>query len=338
MFFIKAGKLNIVIDGQFGSTGKGLICSYLAYTEHIDIAVTNAAPNAGHTFVDIEGNKKVAKHLPISGIINDRSTIYLCAGAIINPKILLKEIKDFDIDPTRIYIHPRAAIIEDLDIQKEQDINSSQSKLASTRTGVGEALSRKILRSSSLAEGCKNLEPFIKELDLQFYLDQNCSILMEVPQGFDLSLNSGLSYPYCTSREITVSSALSDAQVHPSYLGNVMMSIRTFPIRVGNLKINNKEIGYSGPFYPDSKEVTWKYIGVEEEMTTNTNRVRRIATFSMTQYKQAVNKLRPTHIFLNFTNYIRSEKKLNKLLEEMLKIQKVNYIGTGSTFLNVHEV
>jgi adenylosuccinate synthase len=335
---MKSGKLNIVIDGQFGSTGKGLICSYIGVNEHIDVAVTNAAPNAGHTFIDTEGNKKVAKHLPVSTMFDKRSTIYLCAGAIINPKVLLKEIKDFDIDPDRICIHPRAAIIDEIDITNELRPDSSQSKIASTRSGVGEALSRKVLRSSLLAEGCKELAPFIKELDLQLYMDNHCSVLMEVPQGFDLSLNSGLSYPYCTSREVTISAALSDAQVHPYYLGNVMMSIRTFPIRVGNLVINNNEIGYSGPFYPDSKEVTWKYIGVEEELTTNTKRVRRVATFSIEQYKRAVERLRPTHVFLNFVNYIRSEKRLKKLLEEMDKIRKVNYIGTGSTFFNVHEV
>lgn len=338
MDFIKPGKFNIVIDGQFGSTGKGLICSYIGANNHIDLAVTNSSSNAGHTFFDFEGNKRVVKYIPVSSIFNKRSGIYFCPGSIINPSILLNEIYQNDIDPTRVCIHPRCAIIENEDIEKEKNINSSQAKLASTQSGVGEALSRKVLRSSKLAKGCKELEEFIGEINLQYYMNEGCSIIMEVPQGFDLSLNSGLAYPYCTSREITVSSAMSDAQVHPSYLGNVMMSMRTFPIRVGNLIIDNKEIGYSGPFYEDSKELSWDELGVEKEYTTNTKRIRRIATFSLEQYKKSIEMLKPTHVFLNFVNYIKSKNKLNALLKKINKIQNVNYIGTGPTIFNVHEI
>jgi len=32
---IRSGKLNILIDGNFGSTGKGLYASYIASIKHI---------------------------------------------------------------------------------------------------------------------------------------------------------------------------------------------------------------------------------------------------------------------------------------------------------------
>ncbi len=44
------GKLNIIIDGQFGSTGKGLLAAYVGTKFHVDVAMTNGSPNAGHTF------------------------------------------------------------------------------------------------------------------------------------------------------------------------------------------------------------------------------------------------------------------------------------------------
>jgi len=307
---VPRGKLNIIIDGQFGSTGKGLVSSYLGLYNRVDIAVTNASTNAGHTFY-VGNTKYVCKHLPVVGVMNPNSKIYLCAGAIINPKLLMEEIGHFQVDPSRVYIHPRAAVIEDEDLQFEQV--GAMKKIASTQSGVGAALMRKIERSSGLAQGHTLLRPFCKEFNLQAEMDKGASVVMEVPQGFDLSINSGLAYPYCTSREITVPSALADAQVHPSYLGKVICVIRTYPIRVGHLVEDGKIVGESGPFYKDSKEISFEDLGVPEEFTTNTKRVRRIATFSTIQYGKMLNAFIPDYIFLNFANYL-SEAKLAGLL------------------------
>ncbi|MCK5605176.1 adenylosuccinate synthetase [Candidatus Pacearchaeota archaeon] len=329
--FIRPGEFNILIDGQFGSTGKGLVASYIGNYNHVDIAVTNASPNAAHTYYDGE-EKYVTHHLPISGILNKRSTMYLCAGAIIDPEILLRELQKFQIMPERLCIHPRAAVINHRDIEAEQ--YGSVSKIASTRKGVGQALIRKINRESGLAKNHPLLNKYVKEIDLNWHLDQGCNVLMEVPQGFDLSINSGLSYPHCTSREITVSGAMSDAQVHPRRLGNVIVVIRTYPIRVGHLIEDGIKIGDSGPFYDDSVELTWDDVGVPPEYTTNTNRVRRVCSFSMMQYKRMMSMLEPTHIFLNFANYM-NKRMLNSLLK---KLPEVTHLGFGPTIDDIEVV
>lgn len=321
MDLIQPGKLNILIDGQFGSTGKGLVASYVGYYCHVDIAVTNASMNAGHTFY-LDNTKYVTKHLPISGILNHRSSIYLCAGAIINPEYLLEEIKTFDIDPDRVFIHPRAAVIEQCDVDYEHD--GSVKKIASTRSGVGSALIRKIDRSSGLAMNHELLQPLVREIDLNFYIEQGCNVFMEVPQGFDLSINSGLSYPHCTSREITVSAALADAQVHPSLLGNTIVVIRTYPIRVGHIVEHGEIVGNSGPFYPDSTELSWEYLGLPKEYTTNTNRVRRVCTFSMIEYNRMKDMLRPDYVFLNFANYM-SDYEITEMLENLPEVTHIGY-------------
>jgi hypothetical protein len=43
MISLIPGKFNIIIDGQFGSTGKGLLSNYISVFNHIDIAVSNAS-------------------------------------------------------------------------------------------------------------------------------------------------------------------------------------------------------------------------------------------------------------------------------------------------------
>ena len=154
---------------------------------------------------------------------------------------------------------------------------------------------------------------------------------MEVPQGFELSLNSGLSYPYCTSREITVEQSMSDAQVHPSLLGEVYVVIRTFPIRVGNIVENGKVVGYSGPFASDTEEITWESIGVPDEYTTNTKRKRRVSTFSISSYRNMIDRLRPDKLFLNFTNYLNKDE-LNVLL---YSLPEVTHICDGAYIDNV---
>ncbi len=331
---LKSGKLNVLIDGQFGSTGKGLVASYLGCYNHVDLAITNASMNAGHTFY-MDGKKHVTKHLPITGIFNRRSTIYICAGAIIDPLYLLKELDEFDITHDRVSIHPRAAVIETID--RDYESEGSVKKIASTRSGVGSALIRKIDRSARLAGDIPELKHMIKELDIDWHLDQGCVAVMEVPQGFSLSINSGYSYPHCTSREITVPAAIADVQIHPSYLGNVFSVIRTYPIRVGHIVEDGKIVGDSGPFYPDSKETSWDKIGVPAEFTTNTNRMRRVATFSFIEYKKMLNFFRPDYVFLNFANYL-TLKKLQRLLKRLPEVTHVCFGPEIDDVLERYEV
>lgn len=320
-------KLKIIIDGQFGSTGKGLLAEHLCRKEFFDLAASNLSPNAGHTFFH-QGEFHVSKQIPVAGVIHDRSTIYLSPGSIIDVELLEQEIEKFNIDPTRIFVHPRAAIIEKSDRDHELQSDSSMAKIASTQSGVGSALARKILRTSELAQGNERLNQIVevKGLDIMNMLDIGCNALMETSQGFDLGIDSGLSYPHCTSRDVSVATALANAQVHPSYLGEVLMSMRSFPIRVGHLYDGDEIIGHSGPFYKDSIETCWGAVGVDEERTTVTNRVRRVALFSLKQYERSLHYLRPDTVFLNFANYL---SYVPSFLNRLCDIRVPDLIGFG---------
>lgn len=105
--FIQKNKINIVVDGQFGSTGKGSATAYIAYNNHIDLACASLSPNSGHTFF-WNDKKHVVKQLPVTGVIQKRCGIFLTADSVVNLDILSKEIDEFNIDPGRVFIHPRA--------------------------------------------------------------------------------------------------------------------------------------------------------------------------------------------------------------------------------------
>ncbi|MEA1938221.1 MAG: adenylosuccinate synthetase [Pseudomonadota bacterium] len=312
--FNGAGKASVIFGGQFGSEGKGLAAAWMAERSPADIFVTNASANAGHTTVFADGSKKVAFHLPSGALVVPDSLIVLDAGAVIDPAGFMEEIDRLDIDPKRILIHPRAAIITAADRRREENARSPTTHIASTRKGVGAALTRKIARSSRLAGETRILKPFIGRVDLNAMLSQGRSVQIELPQGFSLGINSGLAYPECTSREITVMQALADAGIHPTFLGHVMMVLRTYPIRVGHITDGNGQIiGHSGPSCTDQREIAFGDIGVAAEYTTVTKRKRRIFTFSRAQVQTAAALNRPDVVFLNFVNYLKSAPELDRI-------------------------
>jgi adenylosuccinate synthase len=301
------------------------MASYINVAEgdNIDIAISIAGPNAGHTFYRWK-TKSILKQLPVTGVLNRNSIIYIPPGAILNPSIFLDEIRAYNVSPDRVFIHPHTTIIDKRDLKAEQ--TGAAIAISSTQNGVGAALARKIGRGAKVAKDIPELKAFVKPFSLTDELSSGKTAFVEVPQGYGLSLNSGF-YPYCTSREITVQGALNDCAVHPNYLGKVTMCIRTYPIRVGNLLPN----GYSGPFFNDSVETTWKALNLPVEYTTNTNRVRRVATFSLKQYKLAVKEIKPDNVFLNFCNYL----KRTQLLQLLKELPEVTHLGFGPLCFDV---
>lgn len=327
--FTEPGKVAILVDGMFGSTGKGLAAGYIFQNNHIDIACASLSPNAGHTCY-VGGEKYLVKQLPIAGVLSKRNTIYITADSVIDPNILLAEIEQYNIDPGRLAIHPRAAVVTDKLRSAEA---SSVKRVASTLSGTGAARAAKIMRKDVLAENHPILKGYCCNLDMHTLLSEGSSVFVETGQGLDLGLNFGYSYPFCTSRDILPSCILGGLGVHPKYMGNLMSVIRTFPIRVGNIVERGVEVGKSGPFWSDSREISWDYLGVEAERTTVTNRIRRVATFSREGYSNMLNRLQPTHIFLNFVNYLKYDVDIQHI-QSCLEDRMPDFYSYGNDVLN----
>lgn len=303
--------VHALVDGQFGSTGKGALAAWLAkqaggyetHRQRFMWNVTNAGPNSGHTFYAEDGSKHVLKQLPtfaVASYVNGWDhgiTIHLSAGAIIDPKVLCDEAAKYPGIP--ILVHPMAAVVDQED--KNAEHSGSVAAVAGTRSGAGSALARKVLRDpnvvfkaiwddqhfpSNVHIGAAGIDPTQE------------AVFLEVSQGFSLGLNSEF-YPKVTSRECTVMQGISDARLPPRSVVKTYLSMRTFPIRVGNVDEYD-----SGACYDDQSETTWEALGQTPELTTVTQRVRRVFNFSEKQALEAVLANDPDFVFLNFLNYL----------------------------------
>lgn len=310
----------VLVDGQYGSTGKGVLAAFLAEygRERITRVTTNAGPNSGHTAYWNREDRVMTQQIPVASVFlrmlgHDPITL-LNAGAVIDPKILADECVRYGMDPRTLLVHPCAAIITEADRAADQAVVDS---VAGTGKGIGPAIARRIGRQGSQA--ARDLYfPILPEgmgADLSWdrFWDWSCSdrVLVEVAQGFSLGINTARFHPFCTSRECTVQQAICDSRIPAQKVRGVALSLRTYPIRVGN-----SETGYSGDWYPDQRELTWEEIGVEPELTTVTKRVRRVATWSRLQFKDAVAANESSVLFLNFAQYLGS-KQLGELIDSI---------------------
>ena len=319
------GKAAFVLGGQMGSEGKGAASAWLAAEFGkrgpcpYNVVTSNAGVQSGHTSIH-NGVKRIAFHIPTFPLIVQedqgrfRGIVYLNAGSVIDPDVFEKEMSLYDGE---LFIHPMAAIVTDECREAERKVDSSQTKIASTRKGVGEAIARKVLRSGLVAKDEPRLKKFIRRMDLNLLLRQEGRVLVEIPQGVGLSLNHSGFYPYTTSRDCTPMAALSDAGIHPSFYGATMLVLRTYPIRVGNIVENGETLGKSGGHYPDQEEVEWDDLGVDPEITTVTKRTRRVFTFSKDQLYDAMALTRPDVIMLTFCDYVKEQFYLDDIEHEI---------------------
>lgn len=310
----------VLVDGQFGSTGKGLLAAVLAHygQGRITHVTTNAGPNSGHTAYwsaeipyhavakgfQIEQQKIMTQQIPVASVfLNKLGTpahTLLNAGAIIDPKILADEAELYGM-LGKYDIHPNAAVITP--DSRAADVKTVHN-IASTGKGVGPAIQAKIGRTPGYI-AADHYHPLMlpqwatregRTWDNLWRWDRDV-VFVETAQGFSLGLNSSF-YPNVTSRECTVMQALADARIPAQALRNVAACYRTYPIRVGNTENS------SGGFYPDQEETTWEAIGVEPELTSVTKRVRRVFTWSDIQFRDSIAANAPDTLFFNFMNYL----------------------------------
>jgi adenylosuccinate synthase len=347
--FVKPGKASVIFDGQFGSTGKGLAGAWVGEHNIIDWATTNASANAGHTSI-IDGEAKVLFHIPSSYLTarqHCQCNIYINAGAIIDLDVLIQEIEELGIRHDEIHVNPNAAVILTMDRDAERDIKSSQAKIASTQKGCGASLARKVRRDGPnlgqwIESNFKKVPFRLKTVSLNKEMVSGASVVVEVPQGFSLSLNSSGFYPHTTSRDCTLQQGLADAGIAPRLFHKSMSVIRTYPIRVGNIMQGDRQIGFSGSGYPDQRETSWEELGQPEERTTVTKRVRRVFTFSGKQYEAMLAHSMPDVVFLNFCNYNNTARNeaivaQMKQIEKSMGLSTMHYYGYSASADGISE-
>ena len=332
-------RIDMILDLQYGSTGKGLIAGWLAKRMKYDTAICAFATNAGHTYIDNErGLSVMTQQLPTAITSPTVKNILLGPGSAISAEVLLSEMQRYNrwIAGKRIMIHPHAAVVEEEHANFE--LRDGRTNMGSTAKGVGEAYIERIRRDTANANVAavrwrdhpvlKDLVVTIEEYEAALMAAEN--VIIEGAQGFSLSIYHG-QYPYTTSRDVTPWQIAADCGLPFRWASriNVIGTLRTYPIRVNN------RTGSSGPCYPDQVEIEWESIGIPAETTTVTKLPRRIFTFSETQFKHAMLHCAhywQTQIFLNFANYMTPPEvdALVKLIERVgPNAPAVKWLGYG---------
>jgi len=138
-------------------------------------------------------------------------------------------------------------------------------RLGSTAKGVGAARADRIWRTADLAGGILNPVSVTELIEDSYTVDRD--VIIEGTQGWGLGLHAG-QYPFCTSGDARAIDMMAQAGAvpwrWPADRLEVWIVFRTRPIRVA---------GNSGPLYG---ETSWKELGLPEEYTTVTKRVRRV--------------------------------------------------------------
>ncbi len=336
----------VVVGGQFGSEGKGKVAAFITRQESIDICVRCGGPNSGHSFVDQSGKTVILRQLP-TGYISAQTRLLIPAGALIDPSVLWKEIETLGISPTRIGIDPNCFIITEGDRYMEQKLGLRE-RLSSTLCGVGAAISRRVLRGrdAELVRDVRGKHSWLKNLilpdgvsaDVNAAVDAGKRVLIEGTQGFGLSLYHSQFYPHCTSRDTTAAGFLSEVGVSPRLVTEIVVVLRTFPIRVAGQQ--------AGPL---KEEITWGQIRAEsgypheiQERTSVTNGIRRVGRFDWELAADSIRVNRPTRLAVNGLDYLNHANKGQRDLIALTPAAKafvtkldqefgvpVTYLGTG---------
>lgn len=288
--------LHIVVDGMFGSCGKGHLAAQLAAREDEPIVIRTGGPNAGHTVLDKDKNTYKLRCLPTAAISNPEALLCLAAGSVIDPQVLSEEIKlvgGFTNPGFQVVIDPAATILEPYHIKAEHDPHPDGLGQIlsgwSTQKGIGAARMDRLARRGKIARDWdwSQFGPTVVLGDVgdlaRRRLKLNdaahiASVIIETAQGYGLGLHTDY-YPKTTSADCRAIDALADVGVSPWTRGStptVWIAFRPYPIRVA---------GDSGPLHG---ETTWEALGLEPERTTVTNKVRRVGTWDARLARKAV--------------------------------------------------
>jgi adenylosuccinate synthase len=225
-------KVDVLVDVQRGDCGKGKISKALNDKKQYDIiAKFNGGGNAGHA-VWI-GDEKYTAHYLTSGIYYPNTKIIIGPGCVLNPTEFLNEYnkfnEKFDLDE-RVFIHPYTHIIT----QEHIDEEIKESRIGTTRKGIGPAYSSKYARTNIRAENVEELKRFLLPTPNVMQLNPK-NILMEGSQGWWLDIDHG-SYPYVTSSHMHPGFAFTTYAIPLKYVNKVYGVAKIYETYVGVAK------------------------------------------------------------------------------------------------------
>lgn len=287
--------LEVVVGAQFGSEAKGHVVQRLTERaaqdgRHVQV-VRVAGPNAGHTGYDARGQAWALRQVPVAAVTERDAVLGVAAGSEIDLPVLLDEfdrLADAGLLRNKmLWVSGEATLITDNHkYQESGDGAGLIEKIGSTGKGIGAARAGRIMRK---AERVFDNDDALREFRNRGIpvvpgghnplsnLGSDHHLIIEGTQGYGLGLRAGF-YPQCTSSDCRAIDFMAMAGVNPWEFRQteVWAVARVYPIRVA---------GNSGPL---KDETTWEALGLPEERTTVTKKVRRVGLEDWNLVGQAV--------------------------------------------------
>ena len=212
----------VLLGAQWGDEGKGKATDLLG--DQVDYVVRyQGGNNAGHTVVI--GDQKYALHLLPSGILSPNVIPVIGNGVVIDPAVLLAEIKGLNergINTSKLKISTNAHLITPYHrtIDKVSERFLGKSKIGTTGRGIGPAYADKINRIGIRVQDLFDLSILKQKVEAALH-DKN-QILIKVfnRKGItvDEVINEYLDYaqvlkPYVTDTSLLLDQALAQGKV-----------------------------------------------------------------------------------------------------------------------------
>lgn len=302
--------LDVVVGGQFGSEAKGRVAGALAvkYGEQYirTMGIRVAGPNAGHVVFD-QGRRYAMRQIPVA-FVNPEARLYIAPGSEVDFDVLKAELNMLEADGykirERLLVSSQATIITPAHIRFERNSDLVQ-RLGSTAKGIGAARADRIWRIAPIVKDAEayldgEMGVAVGDHDLNTMFRNNKSglaVVLEGAQGYGLGLHAG-HYPQCTSSDARAIDFLAMAGISPWSLNLFGANDRRFRIHVVVRPNPIRVAGNSGEL---KGETTWKDLGLPEEHTTVTQKVRRVGEFDVDQVREAVAANGHAHVGIAFS-------------------------------------
>jgi adenylosuccinate synthase len=289
-----------VVGTQFGDEGKGKIVDALAHSfQHIVRA--QGGNNAGHTvFVK---DREYKFHLIPSGILHPGTQCYIGGGTVIDPSVLIHEIKQLEFSVLgKLWISAYAHVIFPYHrlLDQQEEAKKGKEAIGTTGRGIGPCYSDKINRigltmgqftsQEALSAHCAKkevdfeqyaayadfLRPYVSPVEHALFAAQKRgeNILLEGAQGTALDITFGM-HPFVTSSNTTAGGICAGAGIGPTRITHTLGVVKAYTTRVG-----------SGPLPTEEENIP--FASQAHEIGTTTGRQRRMGWFDANIVKRAV--------------------------------------------------
>src|SRR3989338_28885 len=297
-----SGPSNIAVIGmEWGDEGKGKIIDFLAEKADV-VARFNGGNNAGHT-IEV-GDNKLVVHIVPSGVMYKNKLKVIGNGLVVNPKVLVQEIKKLgknkiQIAPENLVVSENAHIILPYHIEEDK---RGGGKIGTTARGIGPAYTEKAARiglkmyefvddtlfkkrcgSEEFYQEYRDYAEFLKPYTndtaalINDLINKNKKILFEEAQGTLLNIDFG-TYLFVPSSSATTGGICTGLGVPPKKIQGVLGVCKAYKTRVG-----------MGPFPTEiTGNVAEKLQKVGKEFGATTGRQRRVGWFDAVIGKYAV--------------------------------------------------